>query len=152
MGEHWREWLLGSAAVALLIWVLCQALAMRPGGKAPRPAPLPVICAECGWSGRRIVDGLPARCRKCGAVAVHFAGLCPDCGRWTPWDPAREEILFARPRLFRAWGPTWFFPLCSDCGTATNATGEDSPWTRLLEHQAQQPNGGGARSERGEIQ
>lgn len=134
--EHWREWVLGLLAGSLLAWVASQAWGMRTGGKAPPPGPSPVVCAECGWHGSRVVHELPCRCPRCHRVAVHFAGVCPECGEWTPWDAAREEILFARPRLFRSWGPQWFFPRCRACGAPTNATGEKPQWEQFLEHKA----------------
>jgi len=123
VATYWKEIALGLVAAVLLGWVACQAYRMRPGGKAPPQSPNAVVCSECGWRGKLSVDSLPAKCPKCGKMAVHFAGVCPNCGEWTPWDPGREEILFARPRLFMDWGAAWFFPSCSKCGTETNATG-----------------------------
>jgi len=107
----------------LLWWNAAQLWRLRPGGKAPPQSPNAVICTHCGWRGWRVTLHLPQRCPRCHELSVHFAGVCPRCGTWTPWALSREELLFARPRLFMDLGPAYFFPKCRQCNAQTTPRG-----------------------------
>ncbi|MCE5215914.1 hypothetical protein LLH03_02680 [bacterium] len=108
---------------ALLLWDAAQVWRLRPGGKAPPQSPNAVMCTHCGWQGWRVTMHLPQRCPHCRQVSLHFAGICPSCRTWTSWELAREELLFARPRLFMDLGPAYFLPKCRKCGAQTTPRG-----------------------------
>lgn len=130
--------MLAAVVLGLLYWNGHQWWQLRPGGKAPPQVPNAVICTHCGWQGWRATMHLPQRCPRCHEVSVHFAGICPHCRTWTPWSLPREELLFARPRLFLDLGPAYFFPKCRECGTQTTPRGTVpvARRPRLLEHSA----------------
>jgi len=123
LAQNRRTALLIGLIAALMAWNVYQASKLRPGAKAPPQRPNAVICTNCGWQGWRVTLKLPQRCPKCHKTTVHFAGICPECGEWTPWDLAKEQELFAEPQLFFQKGPAYFFPRCRKCGAPTNATG-----------------------------
>jgi hypothetical protein len=129
LADHWHTALVVTVIVGLLAWNAHLAAQLRPGAKAPPQQPNAVICTNCGWQGWRVTLELPQRCPKCHKMTVHFAGICPKCGEWTPWNIAREQLLYAEPQLFMQKGPGWFFPRCRKCGSPTNATGAPFPTT-----------------------
>lgn len=129
----WQRWptglrigVLGVFIAILLGWNVYQFWQLRPGGKAPPQSPNAVTCIRCGWCGWKPTLHLPLRCPQCHQLSVHFAGICPHCHRWTPWNKQREQSLYACPRLFLTKGPAHFFPRCRWCGTPTNANGRQA--------------------------
>lgn len=124
MNDDVKKWMLIAVIVAFMGWNAYQAFKLRPGAKAPDQRPNAVMCAECGWTGFRETLRLPQRCPKCHKMTVHFAGICPECGAWTPWELWREELLYEHPRLFMDYGADYFFPKCHKCGAQTNENGK----------------------------
>ncbi len=115
--------LAGVISVAALCVLVIQFAGLRPGGKAPDQVANPVICIRCGWTGDRTTEKLPQKCPRCGEMSLHLAGICPECGEWTAWDPEKERELYDNPRLFLDRGPVYFFPKCHACGTQTTPAG-----------------------------
>ncbi len=143
LNRPWGRFALWAFVIVLLYWNTSQWWSLRPGGKAPPQVPNAVVCLKCDWRGWRETPHLPQRCPRCRGMTLHFAGLCPKCHEWTPWDLAKEEELYAQPRLFLERGPAYFFPKCRACGAQTTPRGM-MPVLRkpkLLEHGA--PGAGG---------
>ncbi len=128
MDRNLKKWIIIAIIVAAVGYNIYQASKLRPGAKAPDQRPNAVICTECGWTGFRPTLKLPQECPRCHNMSVHFAGICPECGAWTPWELWKEELLYEKPRLFRERGPNYFFPKCHRCGAQTTENGR-KPWT-----------------------
>lgn len=143
--KRWKTGLVVLFVVGLLAWNAYQASKLLPGSKAPPQRANAVICTNCDWRGWRVTLKLPQRCPKCFKVAVHFAGVCPECGEWTPWDLNKEKELYAHPRLFVDKGPAYFFPQCRKCGAPTNARGQKLKMPPLPKGEPQETDGAGSR-------
>jgi hypothetical protein len=124
LNQPWGRLALIVFVLGLLYWNGSQWRSLRPGGKAPPQVSNAVICVKCDWRGWRKTPHLPQRCPKCRKLTVHFAGICPQCKEWTPWDLAKEQELYASPSLFLDLGPAHFFPRCRQCGAQTGPRGE----------------------------
>ncbi|HCU37507.1 MAG TPA: hypothetical protein DGT21_19370 [Armatimonadetes bacterium] len=137
LNRPWGRLALCVIVVVVLCWNMSQWWSLRPGSKVPPQVPNAVVCVRCDWRGWRETPRLPQRCPKCREMTLHFAGVCPKCGEWTPWNLAKEKELYAQPRLFLDLGPAYFFPKCRKCGAQTTPRGA-APVSRAhpLEHDA----------------